>query len=72
MRQVLARIGSTTLFADAEAGRLDLFMQVEGPLLPNQMRQIGLTLMFDELGQFERAVTSAMYVAKPKRKGKTK
>jgi hypothetical protein len=67
-RIVLARIGSSALMVDAESGRLDLWMQTEGVLSPSQMRQIGLTVMFDDLDQFERTITSALRIAKGKKR----
>lgn len=64
----LANIGSIMFTADASEGSLDLYAisSLPGP------RQLGVSLRFEDLEHFERAVALALKATKPKRRAKRK
>ena len=68
IRVRLAQIGSISFHATVEEGRIDLTaMSDHHTADPGVPRQLGCTLMFDDLDSFEEAGAAVLKTAKPKR-----
>lgn len=67
VKTVLCSVGSVTFFTESSPDRLDLYARVEGDLAQGQQRQIGASLMFEEVDSFKERVGYAVAAASGER-----